>query len=339
MFQIGVGKDTIINALRERFDDTFGLSVSHTTRKPRDGEKDGVHYHFVDHERFESKEDFMEITEYAGNKYGTSYKAVQEVANNGLICIMNVHYSAAQKIENQRPGWCHFIFITVSGKVSTLRKRLEHRGESNDSINKRLQKAQEEFDFVDNHSGFFDVVLSNDGDIEHAVDALANILSAWYPHFKTKLVDQEMGSNALGTLRRRKVPDCFALEFVRNHCIFQSLFCCNFGAAWYLLCDEKGSICSSLWLLPRRKVPTPIPRKESLWNPELDTFSVNIQSSFDDIEYVDPETTPKMGGYHGTHFGFNNFKRSSPLSGYGPALSSLKHEGGERFMNIHGTDH
>jgi len=219
-------------------------------------------------------------------------------------------------------------------------------------------------------------------------------LSAWYPHFETKLVDQEMGSNALGILRRRKVPDCFALEFVRNHCIFQSLFCCNFGAAWYLLCDEKGSICSSLWSLPRRKVPTPIPREESLWNPasekcsnsktslsnyagfvsrgnsksllpprdvnalplpedwlfdsmqmaqknhsELDTFSVNIQSSFDDIEYVDPETTPKMGGYHGTHLGFNNFKRSSPLSGYGPTLSSLNHEGGERFMNIRGTDH
>merc|ERR1719244_1228675 len=187
----GVGKDTLINRLREIYDESFGAFVSHTTRSPRKGEVDGVHYNFVNHDRFEKEDDFMEITDYDNNKYGTSFGAVDEVINGGRICIMNIHFTAAQKIERRRPNWARFIFITVSGTEHTLRERLEDRGsESAESIENRLQKAAEEFDFVEQNPDFFDHILSNDGAIDDSVDELAAVLGSWYPQFESCRLQQ-----------------------------------------------------------------------------------------------------------------------------------------------------
>jgi len=227
----GVGKDTLINRLKELYDDSFGVSVSHTTRSPRKGEVDGVHYHFVDHERFEQKEDFMEITDYNNNRYGTSFGAVDEVMNGGRICIMNIHFTAAQKIEAKRPNWARFIFITISGGACALRKRLEDRGsETPKSIENRLQKAAEEFAFLETNPDFFHHVLSNDSDIDDSVDALAKVLGSWYPEFEARRLRMRSKSNS-GEIMKR-----FAFcSFPRNRCFMASLFI-NFGvASWYLL--------------------------------------------------------------------------------------------------------
>lgn len=80
----GAGKSTLLQMLLEKFPNSFGFSVSHTTRKPRPGERDGVDYHFTDRDSFlseVSQRNFLEYAEFAGNFYGTSRLAVESVIN------------------------------------------------------------------------------------------------------------------------------------------------------------------------------------------------------------------------------------------------------------------
>jgi GTPase SAR1 family protein len=89
----GAGKSTILKRLFEEFPDKFGFSVSHTTRSPRAGEKDGVEYNFVSKEEFQQLVDdkgFIEHAQFGGNCYGTSIKAVETIAEKGRICILDI---------------------------------------------------------------------------------------------------------------------------------------------------------------------------------------------------------------------------------------------------------
>lgn len=89
----GVGKSTIIARITKEFPDAFGFSVSHTTRKPRPGETDGVSYFFTDKETMQKAiEDgeFIEHAEFSGNMYGTSKSAVHSVMEQGKICILDI---------------------------------------------------------------------------------------------------------------------------------------------------------------------------------------------------------------------------------------------------------
>lgn len=84
----GVGKGTLINMLMKEFPSMFGFSVSHTTRAPREKEKDGVHYHFTDHDVMEKEINdgkFLEFARVHGNLYGTSMEAVEMVADAGKV--------------------------------------------------------------------------------------------------------------------------------------------------------------------------------------------------------------------------------------------------------------
>eukprot|EP01084_Bolivina_argentea_P217834 369787_1 len=97
----GVGKQTLILALKARYPDIFGFSVSHTTRNPRTKEKNGVDYHFVSKEEFKCKEnnnEFIETLTYCDNYYGTSKKAIKDVEDENKICLLDIHYTSAQKI-------------------------------------------------------------------------------------------------------------------------------------------------------------------------------------------------------------------------------------------------
>jgi len=202
---------------------------------------DGVDYHFVGHERFEKEEDFMEITDYNHNKYGTSFEAVRDVMNGGRLCLMNVHYSAAQKIERLRPRWCHFIFVTVSGGKGALRERLQNRGsESAESLEKRLQSAAEEFDFAEENGDFFDCILPNDGDVDSSVEALAKVLASWYPQFECRR--RRDRAECAETLSRFTFP-----RLARTQCTGTLALFLNFGVAWFLLLDIAGSEFHPSW--------------------------------------------------------------------------------------------
>lgn len=84
----GSGKSTLLKKMFQEFPDKLGFSVSHTTRKPREGEKDGEHYHFTDRETMEKDikdGKFIEFAEYSGNLYGTSKAAVEAVQKQGKV--------------------------------------------------------------------------------------------------------------------------------------------------------------------------------------------------------------------------------------------------------------
>jgi guanylate kinase len=89
----GAGKSTILKRLFEEYPDRFGFSVSHTTRNPRGGEKDGVEYHFVTKEQFDDlveKKGFVEHATFGSNSYGTSIAAIEEIEKQGRTCILDI---------------------------------------------------------------------------------------------------------------------------------------------------------------------------------------------------------------------------------------------------------
>lgn len=101
----GVGKGTIIGKIMQRFPNIFGFSVSHTTRAPRDGEENGVHYNFVSKSDMEEAIDKGEFIEYAKvhtNLYGTSFAAVEAVRKAGKICILDIDTQGVRNVKLSR---------------------------------------------------------------------------------------------------------------------------------------------------------------------------------------------------------------------------------------------
>lgn len=89
----GAGKSTLLKRLLEKYPDRFGFSVSHTTRAPRVGEQHGREYHFTERDEFiQLVEDgsFVEHAQFGSNLYGTSVKAVKDVAEQGRVCILDI---------------------------------------------------------------------------------------------------------------------------------------------------------------------------------------------------------------------------------------------------------
>ena len=89
----GTGKSTLLRRLFANHPNTFGFSVSHTSRSPRAGEEDGVAYHFVTKPSFGKlveENAFIENATFSGNSYGTSFKAVEDVQSEGKICVLDI---------------------------------------------------------------------------------------------------------------------------------------------------------------------------------------------------------------------------------------------------------
>jgi len=178
----GVGKGTLYKTFQARFPQTMSMCVSHTTRAPRKGEVDGVHYHFVTKQEFNRLDEcgsFVETTHFADKSYGTSFQAMRDVMRQNKICLLEIHYTAAIKITKLIE--CNCIFVTTSGGLETLKHRLIGRdSETAQQIERRLDAAREEFDFVESRPDFFDLILYND-DIDETVSRLAYFLAQCYP--------------------------------------------------------------------------------------------------------------------------------------------------------------
>ncbi|KAI4330506.1 hypothetical protein MLD38_028792 [Melastoma candidum] len=173
----GVGKGTLISKLMEEFPYLFGFSVSHTTRAPRNMEKDGVHYHFTDKSVMEMDiEDgkFLEHASVHGNLYGTSIEAVEVISDNGKRCILDIDVQGARLVRASSID-AAFIFICPPS-MEELEKRLRARGtESEEQILKRLRNAEAELQ-QGVSSGLFDHILYNDN-LEECYSRLKKILS------------------------------------------------------------------------------------------------------------------------------------------------------------------
>ncbi len=144
----GVGKGTIMKELK-RLDDKVRLSVSCTTREPREGEREGIEYYFVTKDKFKSLIDengFLEYAMFCDNYYGTPEKPVDELLEKGYNVFLEIEVQGGMQVMDKRPD-CVSIFITPPS-FEELESRLRGRGtEDEETINKRLARAQEEKEF------------------------------------------------------------------------------------------------------------------------------------------------------------------------------------------------
>lgn len=134
-----------------------------TTRKPRPGEVDGKHYHFVSRDAMQQaiKEgEFIEFTEFSGNMYGTSKRAVRDVMNSGRICILDIEIEGVKNIKNTDLN-PQYVFIKPPS-LEILEERLRGRGtETEESLNLRLSRAVDEMAYGE-EDGNFDLTIVND---------------------------------------------------------------------------------------------------------------------------------------------------------------------------------
>lgn len=170
----GAGKTSMVSALLKQ-DSHIKLSVSHTTRAPREGEVDGQHYHFVRKDVFEAlvvADNFLEHANVYDNAYGTSKAVVEEMLSQGDDVILEIDWQGARQVERIMPEAVSICIAPPS--VQALRNRLEARGTDNkEVIDARMAQSAEEL----NHLSDAQYVIVNDN-FSEAVSALQAIFTA-----------------------------------------------------------------------------------------------------------------------------------------------------------------
>ncbi|MGN6257778.1 MAG: guanylate kinase [Solirubrobacterales bacterium] len=168
----GVGKGTLIRELLQRVPD-LELSISATTRAPREGEINGRDYHFLTPEEFERRveeKDFLEFATYSGNRYGTLRSEVDRCLDAGKSVVLEIEVQGAQQVRAAKPDSVQ-IFIAPPDPA-VLRERLIGRGtDSTEAIDERLKVAEQELAV----KGDFDHQIVND-DIARAAAELVQVV-------------------------------------------------------------------------------------------------------------------------------------------------------------------
>lgn len=170
----GAGKGTLLNEMLKKYNN-YSLSISATTRKPREGEIDGKSYFFKTKEEFEDmiREDaFIEYASYVGNYYGTPKSYVMDKLEKGQDVILEIEIQGALKVKEKYPE-AMLIFISTPNALS-LKERLEGRKTENvDQIKARLKRAAEEASGMEK----YDYILINDN-LNEAVDNLHQLIQS-----------------------------------------------------------------------------------------------------------------------------------------------------------------
>ena len=170
----GAGKGTLVKALLQKYSN-YALSVSMTTRAPREGERDGIEYFFTTREKFEEtirENGLIEYAPYCGNYYGTPRAYVEEQMSLGNNVILEIEIQGALKIKEKFPESL-LIFVTPPS-AEELKRRLEKRGtDSSEVIAKRLSRAAEESEGIE----AYDYIVVND-DLDTCVDEVHRLVEA-----------------------------------------------------------------------------------------------------------------------------------------------------------------
>ena len=168
----GVGKGTVLSLMLQKRPD-LRFSVSATTRPPRPGEVDGVHYYFIDKERFEemiSRGEFLEYDAHAANYYGTPRAQAEEKMKNHHV-LLDIEPNGARQVKEAAPE-ATLIFI-MPPSVAELERRLRGRGDTpEDQILMRMERAVWEME----QRSWYDYVVTND-DAERCADEILNIIA------------------------------------------------------------------------------------------------------------------------------------------------------------------
>ena len=194
----GAGKGTLMKRLLERYD-IYALSISMTTRLPRPGEEHGKHYFFVDRDEFEKHiedDGLIEYADYCGNYYGTPRAYVEKCLGEGRDVILEIEIQGALKIKNKFPD-AVLVFVTPPD-AGELQRRLTGRGtETEDVIRKRLSRAVEEAQGVEN----YDYIVVND-ELEKCVEDIHAIVIASHCKVQKSIVRIEKISKELSGLSK-----------------------------------------------------------------------------------------------------------------------------------------
>lgn len=170
----GAGKGTVVKEYAQRHDDVF-VSISATTRDPREGEKHGINYYFITDEEFEKMKQengFLEYAEFCDHKYGTPRANVEKALNEGKDVILEIEVQGAFKVKANCPE--AVLVFTIPPTHEILRERLIGRGtESMEVVEKRLERALEEIKLAPQ----YDYLIINDT-VDKAVEDLRAIFDS-----------------------------------------------------------------------------------------------------------------------------------------------------------------
>lgn len=170
----GAGKGTLMKSLVESYDN-YALSISMTTRKPREGEENGKAYFFVEESVFLEKikeEKVIEYARYCGNYYGTPKEYVEEMLHQGKDVILEIEIQGALKVKEKYPD--ALLLFVMPPSAEELKRRLVGRGtETEEVISQRLLRASEEAEGIE----AYDYILINDK-LEDCVKELHNLVMA-----------------------------------------------------------------------------------------------------------------------------------------------------------------
>lgn len=169
----GVGKGTILSKLMPMEDLNLAYSVSMTTRKPREGEIDGVNYFFVSKKRFleaVKNGELLEHARFVGNDYGTPKEYVEKMREEGRNVILEIEIRGAKQVLEKCPDALSIYIVPPS--IEELERRLRERStEDEETILKRVSKAKQEMKDI----GFYEHIVCND-DLDKAVEEVREII-------------------------------------------------------------------------------------------------------------------------------------------------------------------
>ena len=174
----GAGKTTISRALLDG-DNALELSVSATTRAPREGEIDGVHYHFISDDRFRTLIDEDGLLEWANvfnNAYGTPRAAIEKALSEGRDVLFDIDWQGTQQLRQKMPQDLVSVFVlppSLAALETRLKSRQQMTGETDEQVAYRLSKAPAEV----SHWAEYDFIIVN-SDIEQSVAQVRAILTA-----------------------------------------------------------------------------------------------------------------------------------------------------------------
>ena len=170
----GVGKSTVIAKVMQARPDLY-FSVSYTTRTPRTGEVDGIHYHFVSRPEFErmiADNELLEYAEYSGNYYGTSAKLIDSKLAAGIDVLLDIEVVGSKIVHDKRPD-TPLIFVIPPSFEELSRRLHDRQTDAEDVIQRRLARAKEELKEVSR----YDYLVVNDV-VEDAAAEVCAILKA-----------------------------------------------------------------------------------------------------------------------------------------------------------------
>lgn len=178
----GAGKSTLLKRLFSEWGDELYFSISSTTRKPREDEKDGVHYHFVSEEIFKqgiAQNEFLEWAKVHENYYGTSLLHTNKALKDGKIVVFDIDVQGYKIAKEKIGDKIVSIFVTSKNKEELKQRLIKRNTDTINDLQTRLENACDEMMNI----SYYDYLIIND-DLEQSYQALKTILNA--QRFKTK---------------------------------------------------------------------------------------------------------------------------------------------------------